>query len=346
MRKQPLCILTLTITAVMAMGYLLAPETSQPALTSGPISESTAGPAPTLAPSASTLVLPATVTRPESLPPMPPHLVDAQPEVQLEVDANGALIPTPDIRRLFDFYLSGLSDEPLELALLRIERALAGQLADSPQALTEARDLLGRYVDYRLGLDNLESASMATMTPDGFDLEVLRRRHQQVQALRTASFSAEEAEAFFALDQVQDQYMLDYLSVQQNPALSEVERSQALAALEHSLPEEIRQLRRRVTRNANLYEQAREMRQLGASSAEIYQARAQALGDEAAANLAKLDQQRAQWQQRLDTFAAEQQRIRQSDMSPDARQAAIELLISSEFSGTEALRVRALAPEL
>lgn len=344
MKKQTLCILT--ITAVAAIGYLLIPETLQTPETSGPVSTPAKPTSTQTTADAGTLLLPTPSSAPGTLPPLPTHLADAQPDIHLQVDTNGALIPTPDIRRLFDFYLSGLTDESLELVLHRIERALAGQLADSPRALVEAQSLLTRYVDYRLGLDDLESASQAAMTSDGFNLEVLRSRQQQLQALRATNFNAEEAEAFFSLDQVQDEHMLDYLSVQQNPALSEAERTQALAALEHSLPEEVRQLRQRVTRNADLYEQTRQMQQQGASNAEIYQVRAQAFGDEAAANLAELDQQRAQWQQRLDAFAVEQERIRQSEMSPEAQQAAIEQLISSEFSGTEALRVRALAPEL
>ncbi|MDX1756084.1 MAG: lipase secretion chaperone [Marinobacter sp.] len=345
MRKQTLFILILTITAAVATGYLLVPGTPQTPEISGPVSAPATGPTPALAVTGP-MPLPITSSTAETLPPLPSHLANAHPDLQLQVNAKGALIPTPDLRRLFDFFLSGLTDEPLERVLHRIEQALTGQLADSPRALAEARNLLTRYVDYRLGLDDLESASAAVRTSDGFNLEALRSRHQQLQALRATHFSAEETEVFFALDQVQDQYMLDYLSVQQNPALSEPERAQALTALEHSLPDEVRQLRQRVTRNADLYEQTRKMQQQGASGAELYQVRAQALGDEAAANLAELDQQRAQWQQRLDAFAVEQERIRQSEMSPGAQRAAIEQLISSEFSGTEALRVRALAPEL
>src|SRR5690606_1043964 len=144
------------------------------------------------------------------------------------------------------------------------------------------------------------------------------------------------------LDNVQDEYMLQRLAIEQNSLLNEQQRQQALAALEQTLPEEIRTLRKRVTRNSELYAVTEAMRQAGAGAEQIYKVRAEALGDEAAANLAQLDRERAQWKQRLSDYARERETIRQSGLSHAEREAALDTLIDSRFTELERLRVRAL----
>lgn len=288
--------------------------------------------------------LPSLPTQP--LPPLPSHLADAQPRFQLVVDNDGDLRPTPDVRRLFDFYLAGLTDEPLELVMTRIQQALSDELGDQPQALAQARNLLTRYIDYRLALDDLAGATPPRLATGAFDLEALRQRQQQLQALRENRFNNDERSAFFALESRQDEHLLTYMEIAQHPGLQEDQQAQALAALEHSLPAELRQLRQRVTSHAELYQHTRQLRDQGASPAELYQFRAQTLGDNAAARLAELDRERQHWRQRLDTFVADRNRLRQSELPPAAQQAAIDQLIEQRFSATEALRVRALSPEL
>ncbi|UDL05885.1 lipase secretion chaperone [Marinobacter sp. CA1] len=262
------------------------------------------------------------------------------------MDNDGNLRPTPDVRRLFDFYLAGLTDEPLELVMTRIQQALSDELGDQPQALAQARNLLTRYIDYRLALDDLAGATPPRLATGAFDLEALRQRQQHLQTLRDTQFNDDEQGAFFALESRQDEHLLTYMEIAQHPGLQEDQRAQALAALEHSLPAELRQLRQRVTSHAELYQHTRQLRDQGASPAELYQLRAQTLGDNAAARLAELDRERQHWRQRLDTFVADRNRLRQSELPPAAQQAAIDQLIEQRFSATEALRVRALSPEL
>lgn len=278
------------------------------------------------------------------LPPLPPHLADAMPEVRFKLTAEGELIPTPSVRTLFDFFLSGLEEEPLPTVLARIEQTLSAHLSEP--ALTQARALLEHYLDYRIQLDALARSAQPVMTPSGFDLAALRQREEALESLRQGNFSDAEAQAFFGLEQTQDQYMLAYLGITQNRSLSERERTRALAALDQQLPQPIRELRQRVTRHGELHQQVRQMRAAGASDAEIYQTRAQTLGDDAAARLAELDRERAQWQQRLEGFVEERERIRQSGLSAEDQGAAIDALVTRQFSGPEIARVRALSEEL
>ena len=274
------------------------------------------------------------------LGPLPASLRGAEPEVVLRTDEQGNLVPEQDLMVLFDFYLSALGEESLDLLLARIQRSLDDQL--DGQALTQARDLLRRYVDYKIALAEVEDTAVGAASNGELSVADLRQRFQAMTALRQDLFSSEESVAFFQLDNVQDEYMLQRLAIEQNSLLNEQQRQQALAALEQTLPEEIRTLRKRVTRNAELYAVTEAMRQAGAGAEQIYKVRAEALGDEAAANLAQLDRERAQWKQRLSDYARERETIRQSGLSHAEREAALDTLIDSRFTELERLRVRAL----
>lgn len=281
---------------------------------------------------------------PSSLPPMPSHLADAMPEIRFELSDKGDLIPTHATRTLFDFFLSGLEDEPLPQVLARLEQTLAAHLREP--ALSQARALLDRYLNYRIQLDTLARETQPVRTSSGFDLVALQQRQEILEGLRQGNFSSAEAQAFFGLEEAQDRYMLGYLRISQDSSLTDRERARALASLDHQLPQPIREVRQRVTRHGELYQQVVQMRAAGATDADVYQTRAQALGDDAAARLAELDQQRANWQQRLEGFIQERDRIRQSGLSANDQQAAIDEVLASRFSGPEMTRVRALSAEL
>ncbi|QSP94322.1 hypothetical protein LPB19_14220 [Marinobacter salinisoli] len=295
-------------------------------------------------PSPPELTQPAVVT--QENPRLPAELAETLSYVSLEVDSLGNLVPNADLRQLFDMYLSALQEHSQEQVLQWLDQALSETLSGRPQALDQARNLLDRYITYRLAVGELAETSAPSLTPDGFDLEVLRYRQQQLQALRNSHFVATESDAFFGLEAVQDRYTLEYLSVSHSGNLSETQKRQALEALEQTLPAQLRELRHRTTRHADVYDLARSLREGGASPAEIYQARAETLGDEAAANLAELDQQRADWQRRLRAFSAEKTKITRQNLPARAEAEAIAMLIQRNFSGTERLRVQALAPEL
>ena len=71
-----------------------------------------------------------------------------------ETDANGSLVPTPQLRQLFEYYLAALGEETLPQLVARIEQALAR--LEEP-ARSEALDTLGDYLDYKLALGDLEA---------------------------------------------------------------------------------------------------------------------------------------------------------------------------------------------
>ena len=90
---------------------------------------------------------------------LPVPLQGASHGVVLQADGNGQLRLQPELLQLFDFYFSAIDEEPVAQILLRIHHDLASQLHEP--ALAQARDLLKRYLDYRLAMADLPAGNAA-----------------------------------------------------------------------------------------------------------------------------------------------------------------------------------------
>ncbi len=268
---------------------------------------------------------------------LPATLQGTRHGIALETDVNGHLRLQPQLLELFDFYFSAIDEEPVAQILLRIHHDLTQQLQEP--ALTQARDLLKRYLDYRLAMADLPAGSAAP-TAQAFaqHLDALTR-------LRAEYFSDEETQAFFSSDLNQDQFMLAQLRLSERDLSPEQQRRE-LALLEASLPAEQRAVRQQVSRDGELYAATEAMRAAGASDEAIYQLRASTLDPQAASALQQLDEQRRQWQTRLQAYASERNNLRQSGLSPADQQQAIEQLRAQRFDQSERLRVIALDEDL
>lgn len=271
----------------------------------------------------------APVDRPLAKPgPLPASLQGASHGVTLRSDAEGNLLVQHDILRLFEFYLAAIEEEPIVALLKRIQWELAGQLQEP--ARRQANDLLRRYLDYRLAL-------MALSQPAALDSHTLAAHLQQVDALRQQHFSEVEQTALFAAERAEDAHLLATLQNNESPG-SAAEPGEMLSA-EQQLQ------RQQASRDAELFEQVEQLRASGASAGQIYAVREQQLGSNAASALAQLDEQQSLWQQRLETFARERQRIRASALSAEEQRQAISTILASSFDEREQLRVRALHEE-
>ena len=271
----------------------------------------------------------APVDRPLAKPgPLPASLQGASHGVALRSDAEGNLLVQDDILRLFEFYLAAIEEESIEALLQRIQWELASQLQDP--ARQQANDLLRRYLDYRLAL-------MALPQPTTLDSHTLAAHLQQVDALRQQHFSSVEQTALFAAERAEDAHLLATLQNNESPG-SAAEPGEMLSV-------EQRLQRQQASRDAEVFEQVEQLRASGASAGQIYAVREQQLGSEAATALAQLDEQQALWQQRLQVFAAERQRIHELSLPAEEQRQAISTVLASSFDEREQLRVRALHEE-
>lgn len=268
--------------------------------------------------------------------PLPASLQGAGHGVQLGMDEHGDLRLQEDLLHLFDFYIAGSEEEDLRMLLARIHRDLASRLQGP--ALEQARELLRRYVDYRIALKDLPRMER------NLQADALRQRLGALNALRRQHFSEDEYRVFFAAENAEDEYMIQHLAITQQAP--EEDRQRQLAALEQALPESLRQARQASGMHAQLHVAAAELRAQGAGDEQIRQLREQALGQDAAAALAELDQRQQAWQQRLRDYAQARDQLREAGLAETDLQAAVLALQERSFDQQERLRVRALDPEL
>lgn len=269
--------------------------------------------------------------------PLPPSLQGAQHGVLLSMSEDGQLILQEDLLHLFDFYLAGGEEDDLARLLQRIHRDLAAQL--NGFALDQARDLLRRYIDYRIALKDLPRM------PRTLEPAQLRQRLAALDGMRRSHFSVEEIEVFFANQYAEDSYSIQRLEITRSD-LDPQQRQQALDALDRQLPDALRQARLQSTRHAELFAATRQLQSDGASAEDLRRLREENLGTQAADALAQLDQQQAQWQARLSDYAAERNRLRSAGLAERDLQQAIDALQTRSFDERERLRVRALDGEL
>ncbi len=261
---------------------------------------------------------------------LPASLAGTEVDAALRVDASGHLIFGPELRRFFDYYLSARGEESEADLVARIRSDLRSRLP--AQAAAEAEALLDHYLHYQELARNLSAEA-------GSDPA---QRLERIRALRREALGPEAADALFGVEEAADQVAVQRRAIEQDSSLTPEEKLARSAALDQQLPAEVKAARDAATEPLRLQQEEDEMRKAGATAEDLYQFRKQTSGDEAAERLAALDQQRAEWNQRLTSFETERDQLRATANSPEAAATAEQQLLEQSFSPTEQLRVRAL----
>lgn len=255
-----------------------------------------------------------------------------EPDGGVSMGFGGHLKPDMALRRLFDYYLVllGETDLPGIRALLHddlLRRQLAAPLIDEVMASFD------RYTRY-------QQAAVTLANQPGLSLN---EQLTQITALRRQMLGDDVAEAFFGNEQRQQQLALQRLAIQTDHNLSAAEKTQQLQALAAALPAAEQEALAQTSLGNTVQTQTDAFDAAQTDADTRYAERAQAYGSAAAERLQQLDQNRAQWQARLDAYAQQSQVI-QSDASMDGiqQQAALQQLLSSSFHGTEQLQVQAM----
>lgn len=315
------------VTAALLLGwYLFAPDAAPPPVTASVSSAN----------EQRTIELPPTIHASQHVPAAPAELPASvrgtDVDGRLEVDAEGNLLITGQIRHLFDYFLSLIGEEDASTSQQRVRAHLAQQL-EQP-ALDQALVLLDSYLDYQQQLADLENRYPVTES-----LADLLDREQAVQQLRASIFSREAHGAFFAGEEIYNNFTLERLTIHRDDFLNPQQKAQAIEALRENLPEEMQQLLVPQIQQ-ELREQTLALVEAGAGDAAIHELRMGLLGPEATLRLEALDQRRAEWRQRVDAFNQERESIlAHPGMAASDRQAAVNALLQEQFTETEQLRV-------
>jgi len=289
----------------------------------------------TAAPTATTAPLPQgliTESNKSAAQPMPSSLRGTEVDGQLQVDAHGNLVISDQLRHLFDYYLSAAGEERPEQTQERVRQQLTRQLQEPARG--QALAIFQQYLDYLQAVAALEQDF-----PVLDDLDALWAREEAVQRLRASLFSAEVHQAFFTSEEVYNRFTLERLAINRNPDLTPSQRADDIEALRENLPSEMQQLL-----VPQLHQELRRQTQaLNAGNADpqaLRELRLNLVGTEATARLETLDQQRADWQQRVERFNRERTSIlQQPGLAEQDKQAAIEALLQQGFAPNERLRL-------
>lgn len=243
---------------------------------------------------------------------------------------NGRVQPNLELRRLFDYFLTALGEMDVPAIRNWLSAYLRERYGDA--VLADTLNLFDRYVE--LGQASA-SAELAALDQ--------RQRLAALKALRAKLLGPELAAAFFADEEQYLSYTLDRLDILKDDQLSATARDAALQALESELPAAVRESIHQSTLGVVAEEQTRELDARGADAATRHAEREALVGREAADRLATLDEQRAQWDQRVALYKAEHARIMSlSGLSADTRQQQLAAWLAQRFTPEERTRIEAL----
>jgi len=259
-----------------------------------------------------------------------PSMAGTRPDGALQAD-GARLKVTPELGYLFDYYLSGLGEKPLDAIRTGIVAELGRRLPPSQAA--QAVHLLDAYLAYKRALADLERKLPATSDA----VSGARQRLAAMQQLRASYFSADEIAGLFGANDAYDQDALARLAINSDKTLSATQRTQKLAALDAALSPQAREERAAPTRVLKLEEAVAQARAQGADDNEVYRMRAAELSSAAAARLADLDREVADWQRRIASYQAQRRQLLQNG----AGDAALQQLRDAGFTPAEQKRLAA-----
>lgn len=264
-------------------------------------------------------------------------LEGTRPDGDLQTAAGEALVVNAELVRLFDYYLSGVGEQPLDAIRREIERALDERL--QPRAATEAKEVLARYLAYKQALVEVEKNPAIA----GSAIDAMRGRLAAMQQTRARFFSAAESEAMFGMEDAQHQDAVARLEIGQDPSLNQAQKAEKLAALDAALPAVLREARDAPLQIIRMEEAAGKLRSQGASDDDIYRLRAAALSPEAAARMAEVDREDTLWKARIGAYLGERTRllVATTTQAPAEREAALQQLRQAHFGEDEQKRLPA-----
>ena len=246
----------------------------------------------------------------------------------LSLDASGHVVPDLAMRRLFDYHLSLIGErDPAQIRQLL--QAYLQQHHGAAQA-AEALPYFDRYVAY---LQRLAEARVDALPrpQDRFDRTVALRRTLLGEAMATAFFADEEALGRLTLARMR---------IAGDTALSADEKARRLAALDA----EAGYAQREEADTASLVAaQDAELARTQADPGQRAAAREALWGKDAAARLAKLDEEQARWDARVADYLRARARIDADPrLSGAAREQARAALRAQRFDATEQRRIVSL----
>lgn len=276
----------------------------------------------------------ALVTEPNFFPFV--HSLQGTSPPDVTVDDHDGLVADAELRHMFDYYLSAESEATPQAIRAKIEEELDRTL--KPRAATEAKRLLGQYLAFRTAVMEMQKnppPADPTMSP-------IRARLMAIRQIRANYFTPEEVKGMFGFDDEHAEDAIARVEITRDKSLTAEQKKQKLAKLDAAMSPELRTEREAPYKVAKMEEAVAAARSKGASDDDVYRMRAKMFSPAAASRLAELDQQNANWKQRIDTYLTDRKNVLANNTLTDSdKQSAIQQLRTTQFSSTEQMRLAA-----
>ncbi len=265
-----------------------------------------------------------------------PSLKDTQVDCDLQADPTGNLILNSNIHHCFEYFLTQLGEKTMPVIEAQVHEYFTQHLPNP--AAGQALDLWQRYLKYRDAQAHLDVKS-GNDTP-----QHMQEVFNALNTLRQQFFKPAEITALFGEEMTYNQYTLDRMAILDNKQLDANQKAQALKDRFNQLPEDLQKNLKDISKLQDLRALTAQIKDKNGSPEELRQMRLNLVGADATQRLEQLDQNRANWQQRIDGYLSARQAILSSNQSDNAKQQAIDTLRAQQFN-TEAERQRAITFE-
>lgn len=276
---------------------------------------------------------------------LPASLRDIDVDGALRVDANGELVLDVMVRNLFDYFLNAVGEEPAEQIVARIRAYIRSHLPASAQA--EAQRVLGEYLALREAAEAAQAVAeherQDAMPEDEWSASALRERMAALRDLRTRHLSPEVYKAFYADEDLFDEYTIGKFEIMQTPGLTPVEQSRRIAALEDTLPAPLRASIEAVSRHQTLSMLTEQWQHSEGDATALRSIRENIVGAAAADRLEALDAKRANWNRKVEQWLQERATLLANPALEHAdRHEAVEQRRDEIFAASERTRIKAI----
>ena len=215
-------------------------------------------------------------------------------------------------------------------------------------AASQAVTIFDQYVAYLTAIPTIENRYgnlqlQATKTGD-LDLNMVAQQKQDVAKLRQQHFDKETIKAFFGAEDEYDDYSLAMVKINQDKQLSDAQKEAARQDYISRMPDNA--IKTNIAQQANLNElitRTEQMQAKGATAEELYNMRRELVGAPAAARLAQVDQQDADFDQRFKQYQTQKQQLLSQNADKVQAQTQINQIEQQLFNETERKRLAGYA---
>ncbi|MGP4971244.1 lipase secretion chaperone [Psychrobacter aquimaris] len=243
---------------------------------------------------------------------LPRSLKGTQVDGEIIIDENKQLVVTEGLRRLFDYFLSSLGEEDEAVIFARVESYIRHHTPEP--AASQAVAIFDQYITYLKAIPEIEqrygNLQLQAAKSGELDLNVVAQQKQDVAKLRQQYFTKETITAFFSAEDEYDDYSMEMVRIDQNQQVTNVQKEATRQNYISRMPDNT--IKASITQQANLNElmnRTTQMQAKGATAQELYNMRRDLVGAPAAARLAQVDAEDANFAQRFDQYQAQKQRL-------------------------------------